>query len=134
MPGKVSAKKYAIALYEATKGQADRESVSVVKKLVMVLVRQNALSLATQIIAEFENYSLEQKGAVLAEIISAQKLSHNSLVGITKTLEKKLRKKVAVKTTIQKNLIGGIIIKLKDKLIDCSIKGQLAALKNNLIS
>jgi len=47
-------------------------------------------------------------------------------------LEKQLNKKVNANVTVDKSLIGGILAKAGDKVIDGSIRGQLHQLAKRL--
>jgi len=51
---------------------------------------------------------------------------------IKKELENKFNKKIILKEIIDEKIIGGIIIKINDKLYDNSIISKLNKLKNNL--
>jgi F-type H+-transporting ATPase subunit delta len=52
---------------------------------------------------------------------------------IKSALNKKLNKEIILEETINEKILGGIIIKIDDLLIDGSIANQLRRIKNNLI-
>lgn len=52
---------------------------------------------------------------------------------IKSALSKKLNKEIILDETIDENILGGIIIKISDLLIDGSIANQLKRIKKNLI-
>lgn len=66
------------------------------------------------------------------EIVTAYKLSEEELEGLRKTIESSTTKKVNVSQTVNKNLIGGIKIKVYDMVYDCSLSGQIDSLKLRL--
>ena len=50
-----------------------------------------------------------------------------------KNLEKLTKKKVDIKTEINKDIIGGMIIRIENKIIDGSITNHLKNLKKSLL-
>lgn len=77
--------------------------------------------------------SLEVKGFIIVELISALTLEESEQDAIKKSLEKSLQTRVALKYRVNPNLIGGIIIRYGDQLTDGSLSGQLKALRQWLI-
>ncbi len=68
------------------------------------------------------------------EIISALSLSAVERETIQTGLEKSWRTQIAVKYRQNSNLLGGIVIRRGDQLIDGSLSGQLNALRQLLIA
>ena len=58
------------------------------------------------------------------QVISAYKLTATEEKGIVVSLSEKYNASVSIETTIDETLIGGLIIKLGDKVIDMSIKAR----------
>ena len=60
---------------------------------------------------------------------------HDSAVAEIKTrLIKKLGKQVELEVKIDRSLIGGMILRVGDQVIDGSLKGKLEALERSLLS
>lgn len=76
---------------------------------------------------------LAAKGFKIVELISALPFDESEQDTIQKSLEKTWQAKVALKYRLNPNLIGGIIIRYGDQLIDGSLAGQLNSLKQQLI-
>ncbi|MBN2240479.1 MAG: ATP synthase F1 subunit delta [Dehalococcoidales bacterium] len=72
------------------------------------------------------------KGTETVEIITAVTLDDTYLLDIGKKLTGIIGKPVTVKTIVDPELIGGIIIKIGDKVIDGSIRSRLASLKREI--
>ena len=68
-----------------------------------------------------------------AEVISAVELSKEQMQKLTKKLQNKLKKNVVIKSSLDKNIIGGLIIKIDDDVIDNSLKNKLENLSKNII-
>jgi F-type H+-transporting ATPase subunit delta len=64
------------------------------------------------------------------EVVSAVALSGAQLQEIKSTLEAKLKTKVVVTATIDKTILGGLKIIIEGEVIDDSLAGKLAQLKN----
>ena len=130
---KISPKRYAISLYEATQ-DLDKDEVKVeIENFVKILVRNKNLKLAERVIEEFEKYSKEQEGILEVEVVSASELSSS----FKKELEDKIKKinrvdKVDIINKEDDGLIGGMVVKIGDTIIDASLKTRLALLKKQL--
>jgi len=72
------------------------------------------------------------KNIINPVIISALELNDEQKHRIVSKLENKLDKKVMPDYLIDTDIIGGIIIKIDDKTIDCSIKGRFDNMKKQL--
>ena len=64
---------------------------------------------------------------------TASPLTEDRLVKLKKKLEKLTKKKVEIETEINKDIIGGMIIRIENKIIDGSITNHLKNLKKSLL-
>ena len=62
------------------------------------------------------------------DLISAYPLREEELIELQKVLESHLSKKVSVNTSVDKNLIAGVKIKVHDMVYDSSLSGQINSL------
>lgn len=67
-------------------------------------------------------------------IISARELSLKERSMISDALKKKFNRKISIYYEIEPSVLGGIIIKTQDSIMDYSWKGKLINLKSNLES
>lgn len=102
------------------------------KNLIRLLADNGKLALAGQIAEQFEQYRAEQQGFLDARVASAYPLDEAEKKDLAKGLQKTLGKKVRLNVTIDKTLIGGVVVRAGDKVIDGSIKGQLQRLAKRL--
>ena len=84
--------------------------------------------------AQFEARINELKKLGKAEVVSARKLSSADLDKVKNRLETKYDKKFEVVNTVDPSIIGGLILKIDDKVIDESISGNLGKLSSSLLS
>lgn len=124
-----SPRQYAVALYEATT-EAKRDDIGqIVANFAAILAKGRQLKLADKIIEEFINYAKEKDGFVRISITTAIKLDEK----IIDSIKKVFGKKVETTENIDESIIGGLIVRTKDVIMDASIKTQLNKLKQSLI-
>lgn len=75
---------------------------------------------------------LEEKGILTAYITSAIELTAGEKEAWIKKLEGQTKKKIALNCKVDSSLVGGMIIRIKDKILDHSIKGELHKLAKQL--
>ncbi|MDD5342317.1 MAG: ATP synthase F1 subunit delta [Patescibacteria group bacterium] len=131
---RITPKHYAILLYELTEGLTHQEIDAVMKKFVHLLADRNQISLAERIAAEFHRYSLIKENITEGELVTAQALSVRDKKIIEEALAKLLKQTVRLNESIDATLLGGIMVRFPDLLIDASLKNRLANLKESMIS
>jgi len=131
---KISAKRYAKALYDATRDLSAKECEAVTKRFVAMLAKRNALSLAENIIKEFQAYAASAEGRALVTATVSRKISGASEKVLQEQLEKRLKRDVTLTINIDSAIIGGAVIRCGDTVIDGSVKHMIANLKQSLAS
>lgn len=130
---KITSVQYAKALYEATERKSQNEIDNAVENFVKILAKNNQIKNAGNIIKKFGEIWNKKEGIVEAEIISWEALSNESLNNVSKYVSNKYKaKKVVLNNRIDKNIRGGIIIKVGDEIMDGSVERQLKELKSSL--
>lgn len=127
---KFSIKQYAEALHQTLSETKPADADKVINNFVSVLSQNGDLHYYEAIIQEYEIYDREQKGIKEVELTTASEVKINSAV--VKELNEALGGDIELKQRVDESLIGGIVVKIEDTLIDASIRGQLNKLKNNL--
>ncbi|MFA5062027.1 MAG: F0F1 ATP synthase subunit delta [Patescibacteria group bacterium] len=125
---KTSNKQYAKALFEATKGMSAHNLTEIVNSFLGILQRDHRLKKIEYIIEEFVKYSKKAGGIKEIEVESARKLEPVTIEKIRKVFGAKSE----ITETINKDLIGGLRLKVDDVILDASIKNQLQRLKQTL--
>ena len=131
---KINTKKYAEALFESVQDKNSRQAEEIIRKFVEVLIRDNRLSQVDKIINKFINIWDKENGLVEAEIVSASKLDAHTLEILNEYLLKKTSKqKIESKKTVDENILGGIIMRYEDKILDGSLRKRLGDLKSSIV-
>ena len=84
------------------------------------------------IVAEFTNLANAARNIVAAQVTSAVELDDKERGKLDQVLAKLTGKNVQTSYTIDRSLIGGVVVRIGDKIIDGSIKTRLATLKERL--
>jgi len=104
-------------------------------KLVAQLVAKNRLAAIADIADEYQrlldNYR-GIEGAEVAEVTTAIPLDDEDKLRLAQRITSLVGKPVVLKPKVDSSLIGGIIIKVGDKLIDGSVRSKLVALRKTL--
>jgi F-type H+-transporting ATPase subunit delta len=102
------------------------------QNLVRLMAENSRLRALPEVAHQFEIYRAEAEGKVEAEVISAFALTSEQEQAITETLKSKLGRDVSITTSTDESLIGGVVIKAGDTIIDGSMKSQLESLAISL--
>ena len=99
---------------------------------IHLLSENHRLVLLPEITALYELLRAQAEGRVEAEVISATAVSDAQLKEIASALKKRLGRDIDLSTRIDPALIGGIVIRAGDLVIDGSVQGKLHALATHL--
>jgi len=102
--------------------------------LVYLLVTRGRLSMIGDIADEYQHLLDSYRGIERAEVTTAIPLDDEDRQRLEEHLGAVVGKKVVLKPKVDSSLIGGIIARIGDKLLDGSTHSKLMALKNELAS
>ncbi len=94
-----------------------------------VLSKNKRFQKTVDIISQFKNINAQKRGDVLADITSAEKLSNEQQDNIKEQLRTILGDKLSLSYKVDKQIIGGLIIKVGSKMIDTSLSNKINKLK-----
>lgn len=103
-----------------------------VGNLLKLLIENGKLKLLPTLSALYEECKANDEGYVNVELFSAYALNKTEQSKYVAMLEKHLHKKVNAVVSVDKSLIGGILAKAGDIVIDGSVSGQLQQLAKRL--
>ena len=96
-----------------------------VKNFVSILADNKRLALLPEISAQFELFKANQEKSVDVEVVSAFDLEEATAMRLAEVLGKKLEREVKVSTSTDRSLLGGVLIRAGDLVIDGSVRGRL---------
>lgn len=100
---------------------------------INVLLDNKRFYLINNIYEEYNSLILNSKETNIIDVYSSTKLTNKQIEKLKPSIISQLGvKNIIINNIIDENLIGGIKICAKDKIIDLSAKNSLAKLKNSL--
>ncbi len=102
------------------------------QNFIKLLIENHRLDVLPEIAALYEVQRAEAEGTLKAEVISAQPLNEEQLNKIARSLQARLGRVISLTCSIDASLIGGVIVRAGDTVIDGSARGQLSRLSTSL--
>jgi F-type H+-transporting ATPase subunit delta len=112
----------------------DRRVAAPVVNLVRLLARRGRTDLLAAISREFHRLLNEERGIVEAVVTSAKPLARDDQESVRETVEAMTGEKVELLAEVDESLIGGLTVRVGDRLLDASIRGRLERLRHQLIA
>ena len=127
---KISSQQHAQALYEAVHQTKDDDHDLVLDNFVKILAQNGELSKYGEIIEAYKILEMKEKGIADAQVTVAKDMEINS--GLMDQLNEIIGSKVEIMKKVDEGIVGGVVIRVDDTLIDASVKGQLNKLNQSL--
>lgn len=103
-------------------------------RLIELLVDRRRLDLIDSVETRFRDLVRERQNIVSASLISSQELTQSEIADIKARLTEHLGKKLELDVSVDKSLLGGVVLRLGDQVIDGSLKGKLSTIEKQLLS
>lgn len=98
------------------------------KNFLGVLASNRRLSALPEIIRAFASIAAAQRGEATAEVTSAHALSDEQVEQLRSKLEVREGRTVKIRTSVDPELLGGLVVTIGSKRIDSSIRTRLNSL------
>lgn len=98
------------------------------KNFMSLLADNRRMALLPEICLQFEKLKAAQEKSIDIDITTAFELNDKQQKKLTQALTKKLGRDVHLSTQIDKSILGGLIVRTDDLVIDGSIRARLAKL------
>ena len=132
---KITSNQYAEALFDAVSETAPHDHDKVLDNFVKILAQNGDLGRYEEIDNEFRKLKLESQGIKEAEVTVAKEteINHQIIQQLNSVVQASgLLSKLEIKQKIDASIIGGVVVRVDDTLIDASVKTQLENLNNQL--
>lgn len=103
-----------------------------VLNLAKLLVSKGRSTVAAQVAEAFGRLADDHEGVANAEIVSAVELTDDQVAAIEARLATGLGKTIRSTRRVDPDLVGGIIIRVGDRLFDASVRSRLTRLRRQL--
>ena len=97
-----------------------------------ILAENGRLALLPTISEQFELLKSNHEKTMDVAVTSAFEVSEQEKSALETALKTRLQRDIRLESTVDKSLIGGVVIKAEDTVIDDSVKGRLARLAQAL--
>ncbi len=126
---KVPAKRKETAIRQALTGKVLPTSLN----LALLVVQRELVDVMPNIARELEQLVLDYKNEAKAEVITATQIDDAQLQEIKHALERITGKTIIPQTKVQPDILGGVIARVGDEVIDGSVRYRLSALRKQLL-
>lgn len=109
----------------------DKVSDPIVGLLVLML-QKGRQSDIVEVLDAFLDYALEASGVMKATVTSATELSDMQFMTLKEKLEAATQKQIELKVIVEPAILAGLIVKVGDKVVDASYRGEIEAMKKEL--
>ena len=105
-----------------------------VQNLLGLMLRRGRIEELPRLAAEFRRLDDERRGITRATVTSAMPLSEDEVRALTDRLQSSTGGRVELEQDVDPSLLGGVVVRLGDRLIDGSVRNRLERLRNQLVS
>lgn len=103
-----------------------------VMNLLRMLAVRDRLHLMPAIYREFQSLERDARGIVTAEVTVARPFDDGERAEIGRRLAQATGKQVEVRLHVNPSILGGIVVRIGDQLIDASVAGRLERLRHEM--
>ena len=104
------------------------------QRLVELLADKRRFGILCQIESKYRALLNERRNIAEARLTSAEQLSDETVSGIKRKLSTQLGKEIKLDARVDGSLLGGIVLRIGDQVIDGSLRGKLQSLEKSLLS
>ncbi|NLY42038.1 MAG: F0F1 ATP synthase subunit delta [Desulfovibrionales bacterium] len=105
---------------------------AMVRNFCLLLADKNRLAFLPEINASYGILLDSAQGVLRGKLVTAVRLSDVIQKNVVDKLQKESGKKVVLDYDVDQDIIGGLMLKIGDKILDASIRAQLQILKENI--
>ena len=103
-----------------------------VERFMFLVVEKKRAIMLPQIVAEFDRMVDEFRGQADAEAVTAIALSAQQTADLEAALQRRFGVKVRLKTRVDPEVLGGLQVRVGDKLLDATVKTKLDRMSEQL--
>jgi len=127
---KISVKRKETAIRQALASRVLPTSLN----LTLLIVQRELVDYMQNIATELENLVLDYRNQAIAEVTTAAPLDEKQQALVKKALERRTGKNIVMQTRVDPSILGGIVARVGDQVIDSSVRYRLASLQQSLLT
>ena len=105
-----------------------------VRNFLVAMAREGTLDRLPAIVRSFENYAQATARPLAGEVISAVLLDEEQRAKVINDLKARYGDRLDLRFDVDPSLIGGLIIRIGDQVLDNSLRTRLSAIQRNMLS
>lgn len=102
---------------------------AVVRSLAKMLIQRRRIDAVPEILEVFRDLVLEARGVAIADVTTAVELTNQEQAEVRERIGRILGKQIELRTHVDPAIIGGLVARIGDQLIDGSVTTQLRAMR-----
>ena len=130
----ISPKKYAVSLYQSLHGAEKEKIPTMIKAFIALVVRNQDMHKMDTIMKAFVAYANTMEKRVEVTVSSAHELAQTTRQAVAHHLQQALDRQVTIQAEVDPTLIGGLVLKYDDVIVDGSVKKRIELLSQTLRS
>jgi F-type H+-transporting ATPase subunit delta len=102
--------------------------------LALLIVQRGLVDLMPNIAAELRQMVLDYKNQAVAEVTTAAPMDEKQQALVKQALELQTGKTILLQTRVNPDILGGVVARVGDQVIDGSVQQRLQVLKRQLLN
>ncbi|MDO8674079.1 MAG: ATP synthase F1 subunit delta [Dehalococcoidia bacterium] len=103
-----------------------------VLNLVLLLITKDRQNIIVGIVSEYEQLVNTHRGIEVAEVITAVPVDEEEKAALSDRLSKLTGKRIILSTRVDPQIMGGVIARIGDRVLDGSLRQRLSLLRRSL--
>lgn len=100
--------------------------------LAKMLIRRDRVRLLKDVLETYNEMAAQEQGMRSGKVLSAVALTAKEKEELSTSLEAFMKQKLVIKFEVEPGVLGGVIFKSGDELIDYSVRGRISTLRKRL--
>src|SRR5579859_1858997 len=102
--------------------------------LALLIVQRELVEVMPNIARELEQFVLDYKNEAVAIVTTAAEMDQAQSTLVKQGLERKTGKKIIMQTRVDPSILGGVVARVGDQVIDGSVRSRLSTLQQQLLT
>ena len=102
--------------------------------LALLVVQRELVEAMPNLARELEQLVLNYKNEAVAQVTTAMPMDQQQQNKVRQALERRTGKTILMQTKVSPDILGGVVARVGDQIIDASVRHRLAALRRQLLT
>lgn len=102
--------------------------------LALLVVQRQLVEIMPGIATELENFVLNYRNQAVAQVTTATQMDDAQRSTIKQALERRTSKQILLETRVDPSILGGVVARVGDQIIDGSVRNRLHILQQQLLA